>query len=136
MKQLRDTPQRRLVLETVRARHDHPTADEIYLDARARDGRISRGTVYRNLSILSDSGEILHVKVPVADRFDSRVELHCHLLCTGCGAVTDAPLPYRAAEDREMAAATGYRITRHRTVFEGLCPDCAARERNGGTASQ
>ena len=63
MKQLRNTRQRQLVLDAVRARRDHPSADQIYLDVRAVDGRISRGTVYRNLSILEESGEILHVKV-------------------------------------------------------------------------
>ena len=48
-------------------------------------------------------------------------------LCTGCGAVMDVPMPYRAELDREVASATGYEITRHRTVFEGLCPDCTKR---------
>jgi Fe2+ or Zn2+ uptake regulation protein len=36
MKQQRSTRQRQLVLDAVRARHDHPTADQIYLDVRAR----------------------------------------------------------------------------------------------------
>ena len=125
MKQQRSTRQRQLVLDAVRARHDHPTADQIYLDVRAADDRISRGTVYRNLSVLNDSGEILHVKVPGADRYDCRREPHYHLLCTGCGAVMDVPMPYRAELDREVASATGYEISRHRTVFEGLWPDCA-----------
>ena len=45
MKGKRTTRQRLQVLEAVRARRDHPTADQIYLDARQEDGKISRGTV-------------------------------------------------------------------------------------------
>lgn len=129
MKQQRNTRQRQLVLEAVRARQDHPAADQIYLDLRAVDPRISRGTVYRNLNLLEENGEILHVKVPGVDRFDWRTEYHYHLLCTGCGAVIDAPTPYRAGLDQDLAEETGYRVSRHRTVFEGLCPACQAAER-------
>ena len=124
MKQQRHTKQRQLVLEAVQNRCDHPTADQIYLDVRARDERISRGTVYRNLGVLAENGEILHVKVPAADRFDWRTEYHYHLFCTQCGAVMDAPLAYDPALDRGLSQQTGYDIQRHRTVFEGICPRC------------
>lgn len=124
MKQRRDTKQRQLVMDAVRAHCDHPSADQIYLDVRGRDGKISRGTVYRNLNYLSEDGEITHVRVPGADRYESRVALHYHLICTVCGAVIDAPVPYRAELDRIMAEESGYTISRHRTVFEGVCPAC------------
>ena len=55
--QRRNTRQRRLVLDAVRALHNgHPTADDVFVEVRRHDGRISRGTVYRNLSLLSDEG--------------------------------------------------------------------------------
>lgn len=127
MRQLRNTRQRQLVLDAVRARCDHPSADAIYLDVRMMDEKISRGTVYRNLNLLAETGEILHVKVPTADRYDARPDLHYHLLCTECCSVCDAPLPYHPELDSEVAAATGFKITRHRTVFEGICPACLAK---------
>ena len=68
--QYRNTRQRKIVLEAVQEHHDHPSADQIYLEIRAKDPRISRGTVYRNLNILSEEGQITHVKVPGADRYD------------------------------------------------------------------
>ena len=64
MKTRRNSKQRQLVLEAVKARCDHPTADQIYLDVRAQDDKISRGTVYRNLGLLSDEGQISQVRVP------------------------------------------------------------------------
>ncbi len=128
MKQTRNTRQRKLVEEAVKARKNHPTADEIYMDVRERDEKISRGTVYRNLNLLAESGEISHVRVPSADRYDFRLDRHYHTFCTGCGAVCDSPVPYTEEYDRLTEEATGFRITRHRTVFEGLCPECQKKE--------
>ena len=56
MKQQRNSRQRQMVLDAVSTRCDHPTADQIYLDVRSKDDKISRGTVYRNLGVLSEDG--------------------------------------------------------------------------------
>lgn len=122
--QQRMTRQKRLILEITQSHHDHPTADMIYIELRAKDNRISRGTVYRNLEQLADSGLLLHVKVPGADRFDSRRELHYHIICRSCGFVSDAPPEYREELDRQVAEKTSFLVERHCLVFEGLCPDC------------
>ena len=126
MKKQRHSRQRQAVLDAVTARCDHPTADQIYLDVRAKDDRISRGTVYRNLALLSKSGQITHVKVPTADRFDARLDRHYHLLCTNCGRVFDAPVPYHSEYDTQVSEETGFQISRHRIIFEGLCPECGS----------
>ena len=91
-----------------------------------RDGKISRGTVYRNLAELASQGEVTHARIPGADRYDLRQDQHYHLYCTRCGQVMDAPIAYRPEDDAAVEQATGFRITRHRLVFEGLCPACAA----------
>ena len=129
MKKQRNSKQRRIILDAVTARCDHPTADQIYLDVRAIDGKISRGTVYRNLGILSENEELTNVKVPAADRYDSRCDRHYHIFCTGCGRVFDAPLSYHAEYDWQIEEETGFQIHRHRLIFEGLCPDC--RKKSG-----
>ena len=129
MKQQRNSRQRQMVLDAVSTRCDHPTADQIYLDVRSKDDKISRGTVYRNLGVLSEDGEITNVKVPAADRYDSRLERHYHMFCTGCGGVFDAPLPYHEAYDLQIARQTGFQVTRHRMIFEGLCPACLAQQK-------
>ena len=56
----------RFVLETaimafLKTRKDHPTADTVYQEIRNIIPNISLGTVYRNLSLLSDRGEILRL---------------------------------------------------------------------------
>lgn len=130
MKSQRSTRQRKIVLDTVKARRDHPSADQVYLYARGEDPRISRGTVYRNLNLLAEKSEIRHVKIPGVDRFDWRTEPHYHLLCTQCGKVTDISVPYRAELDRLLAEETGYEINHHNMVFEGICPDCAGKKKD------
>lgn len=124
MKQERNTRQRRLVLEAARGRCDHPSAEQLYLDVHQKDPRVSRGTVYRNLNLLADNGELLHVKVPGADRFDLRCDPHYHIICTRCGSVEDVELPYQPQLDDETAQETGFILNRHSLVFEGICPRC------------
>lgn len=132
MKIQRNSRQRQLVLDAVNARTDHPTADQIYLDVRAKDDKISRSTVYRNLSVLEDAGEITQVKLPTADRYDCRRDRHYHLFCTGCGKVFDAPLAYLEDIDTRVAEETGFHVQRHLVVIEGLCPECSRKKENGG----
>ena len=122
--QRRNTRQRQLVLDAVTGRCDHPTAEEVYTEVRQRDPKISRGTVYRTLNLLSDEGTILTVHVPGGNRFDLRTDNHSHVMCRRCGAVVDAPVTYNAHADKEAARATGYVVESHGTVFLGLCPNC------------
>ena len=126
MIQRRNSRQRDIILKAVKSRCDHPTADQIYMDVRREDDRISRGTVYRNLGFLTDSGDITNVWLPSADRYDLRSDRHYHLYCIRCGRVSDAPLTYHEEFDRQTEEKTGFRINRHRTVFEGLCSQCLA----------
>ncbi len=130
MKKQRNSRQRKLILDIVASRHDHPTADQIYLDVRTQDSKISRGTVYRNLGILSENGEIANVKVPAADRYDSRLDRHYHMFCTGCKRVFDVPLEYQEQYDEQVEKETGFKISRHRLFFEGLCQECSLKQNN------
>lgn len=122
--QRRNTRQRKLVLDAVRQSYNHPTADEIYNVVRAQDDKISRGTVYRNLNLLADAGEILSIKTPGGSRFDRTIEPHAHIICTSCSRVIDVPLPFDAQIDAKASEQIGWHVTSHYTIFEGLCPDC------------
>lgn len=122
--QRRNTRQRQLVLDTVRELHDHPTADEVYQFARKKDGKISRATVYRNLSLLCDTGQLLSIRVPGSKRFDDTLEPHSHLVCRECGSIVDVPLSYDRELDRAVESKSSYTDVNHATVFYGLCPSC------------
>lgn len=124
MTQQRNTKQRKMILEVIQAHQGHPSAAQIYSEVRKLDPRISRGTVYRNLKLLADTGEIGQVKLPSAERFDRRQDTHYHLLCRKCGMLIDAPMPYHDELDKVLSEETGFVVEQHRTVFEGLCPAC------------
>ena len=128
MKKQRNTRQRQEVLKAVLESTEHPTADEIYLTLRENNPRISRGTVYRNLNVLSDNGEIQQIKAPNADRFDWKKEKHYHILCTLCDELTDASIPYQEDSDKVIAKETGYIIGQHQLIFEGTCPECQKQQ--------
>ncbi len=128
--QRRNTKQRALVLDAVRSRCDHPTAEDIFQDVQRIDDHISRATVYRNLRLLEQTHAITRVKTPGGDRFDLRLDAHAHALCTECGAVVDVDLPYDEAADSAAAASTGFASVAHSTLFEGVCPACQSKKLN------
>ena len=124
---LRMTRQRKVILEELLRMKTHPSADEIYEVVRQRLPRISLGTVYRNLEVLSELGKIQKLELGgTLKRFDWNPNKHYHIRCLQCGRVDDAPLaPLTQIED-ELYGATVYEIVGHRLEFLGLCPACSA----------
>lgn len=131
----RMTNQRQIILQEVRNLNSHPTADEVYERVRKRVPRISLGTVYRNLDILSRTGLIKKIDPGYLQmRFDGNTEDHYHITCMGCGRIDDLPVdkPGHSLDDLEKALvkATEYRIAGHKLEFYGLCPRCMKQERS------
>jgi len=126
---LRMTQQRRVILEELRKENIHPTADQLYELVRKRLPRISLGTVYRNLEILTSLGEIQTLEVSGSQkRYDGVPQKHYHIRCVNCDRVDDAPIaPLNRLED-ELYGATVYTIMGHRLEFLGLCPACSQNE--------
>jgi Fe2+ or Zn2+ uptake regulation protein len=121
----RETRQRELILSVVRSTMDHPTADWVYRQARRRLPRLSLGTVYRNLKLLSANGLIREVHTgghPA--RFDGNTGHHYHIRCLGCGRVNDLPMSVDRRLEEEAARAVNYRILGHQVEVQGLCPQC------------
>jgi len=129
----RMTRQREVILEEIRTAKAHPSADEVYEMVRKRLPRISLGTVYRNLEILSELGEIQKLELGGdIKRFDWNPKKHYHIRCLNCGRVDNAPVaPLKQIED-ELYGATVYTIFGHRLVFEGLCPRCTREAEASG----
>ena len=126
---LRMTRQRRVILEELRKHNNHPTADALYERVRKRLPRISLGTVYRNLEILSALGEVQTLEMSGSQkRYDGNPCKHYHIRCMHCGRVDDAPIaPMNQIED-ELYGSTVYTIIGHRLEFIGLCPECSMKQ--------
>lgn len=123
--QTRNTQQRQLIRDLLANNDSHPTADEIYELARKRNPSISRGTVYRNLNLLAECGEIKRLQMPSGpDHFDPSTAPHHHFLCRKCGRILDAGDPGQALAPPEFPALTGCKIETCELLLKGLCPDC------------
>lgn len=104
---------------------EHPTADTIYMNIKLIYPNISLGTVYRNLNLLSDSGEILKISCgDGSDRFDGNPNPHNHFICKECNHVYDLEME-SIDHIREIANVNFNGIIEgHKTYFYGRCHDC------------
>jgi Fur family ferric uptake transcriptional regulator len=125
---LRMTRQRRVILEELRKVNTHPSADEIYEIVRKRLPRISLGTVYRNLEILSDSGDIQKLETGSSPkRFDGNPSEHFHIRCVRCDRIADVVILPDLEIDLERVNAADFEVIGHRLEFLGLCPQCSGK---------
>ena len=114
-----------VILEELRSKNNHPSADELYERVRKKLPRISLGTIYRNLEVLSQLGEIQKLNLSGSlKRYDGTPSKHYHIRCIRCDRVDDAPIaPLNQIED-ELYQATVFEIIGHNLEFTGLCPAC------------
>jgi len=83
------------------------------------------GTVYPNLEILSEKGEIQRLELGCTlKRFDGIAENHYHIRCLQCDRVVDAPADFDVVVNHDLKNATGFKIIEHKLEFIGICPDC------------
>lgn len=131
MAALKYSRQREVIKEYLSHTDEHPTADTVYMHVKQVYPNISLGTVYRNLNLLSELGEVKKISIPgESDRFDSRTDNHCHVICNKCGCVTDLELPIERINELNDFAGRFYsgEIFSNETIFYGLCPDCSKEE--------
>jgi len=127
---LRETKQRVAILDELRRDKSHPTADELYRRVKRRMPRISLGTVYRNLELLSDRGVIDTLDLAGARRrYDADRSDHHHIRCSGCGRVDDLAGEPPCCLEEAFKNTCGYKITGHRLELVGLCPKCRKRKK-------
>lgn len=117
--------QREAILQVVQSTKCHPTADWVYSEVRKVIPNISLGTVYRNLSMLSENGSIQKLHIGTAsEHFDGNPDIHYHVYCTQCGRIDD--IEAKPFEDFNSWAADMYdgEIFEHHTMFTGKCSQC------------
>jgi Fur family ferric uptake transcriptional regulator len=121
----RMTRQRKVILEELRKNNIHPSADEVYEMVRKRLPRISLGTVYRNLELLSEQGKIQKIEhAGSMKRFDGNPQKHYHIRCMNCDRLVDAPFDFLGDIEKKLGKSTDYKVMGHQLEFIGLCPDC------------
>ena len=89
MTTIRNTVQRQKILDHLMSVKSHPNAKQVHSAVLKDVPNITLATVYRNLNIMADNGEILRLEINGEYRFDADIGKHQHCVCTECGKIAD-----------------------------------------------
>lgn len=113
--------QRHIIKEYIKNSKNHPTAEDIYNNLKEFYPKISLGTIYRNLNILIDIGEITKLTIENnPDRYDYISNEHSHFICTKCSMIFDIEyipeINHNYFKDIDLLY--------YSTYFYGFCTKC------------
>ncbi len=118
--------QREMILNQVKMFPVHPTADQVYTALKTDNPNLSLGTVYRNLNLLSEMGELLKIRIADgSDRFDGRTDRHYHMVCDKCSRVFDVELSELDGLNDTVSQKYGHKLTMVTLNLNGVCCECA-----------
>ncbi|NMA62988.1 MAG: transcriptional repressor [Syntrophomonadaceae bacterium] len=121
----RITPQRRLILETLKEGKRHQTADDICAALKDKQPNISPGTVYRNLNLLISLNLVAGVDFQDGRiRYEINDSHHHHLVCLGCGDIVEFPECNLKEFLGETVERHCFQVTGHTMEVFGYCRSC------------
>ena len=128
------TPQRILILNSLRHASGHLTAADIFERVKAAYPYVDISTVYRTLTVLKDLRLISETHMGDGDAAFEWVgaERHHHLICRACNGVTLLDHRYLEHLGEHISENLGFRSDLDHFAIFGLCAACqrelAARE--------
>lgn len=114
------------VLEVVRSTNIHPTADWVFHEVRKEIPSVSLATVYRNLNLLVQSGELNEVICDGQLRFDANLNEHSHFICKVCKNIYD--IGEETVPTPKFRLPRGYDVEDVKIDFYGVCPKCHGKK--------
>lgn len=122
----RRTKQRELILQVLRNTDTHPTAEWIYEQVRREIPHVSLGTIYRNLKVMRERGDVAELSFGSGfSHFDCNLTNHYHFTCIKCGKIIDMEEPPRHKScSEEFSKRTGFDIDYYYVNFFGKCTEC------------
>ena len=109
------------ILEIVLNSKDHLTAEQIYLEMKRRNSKISQATIYNNLNALTSAGKIIRLsETGQPDHYDNTTR-HDHLFCDVCGKIADITLKDLTSSIEEKL---GQYIISYDLRIHYVCPEC------------
>ena len=125
---LKYSRQRDAILRNLQSRYDHPNADMIFASIREEIPNISLGTVYRNLALLVDTGDVLKVGPDGEgkERYDGHTHPHAHFFCEDCGAIEDVSEVF---DTRPIEQMLQIKIHEANITLKGVCRDCLQNQK-------
>ncbi|MDR2444413.1 MAG: transcriptional repressor [Spirochaetaceae bacterium] len=132
------------ILEVLKSTDTHPGAQWVYEKLKPVIPYLSLGTVYRNLNLFREEGDVVSLGVVNGEeRFDACTLPHAHVVCKVCGKVSDLSgetlaellenyrgFPKTSAFGKaalDLIEIHNFTIDIRNTVFYGLCNDCLVK---------
>ncbi len=134
---LRQTDQRRLIVETFFKATHHISIEELLAEVRQKDSRVGYATVYRTLKLLTECGVAFERKFGDGlTRYELADEAshHDHLICVDCGKIIEFEEPQIEELQERIAARYGFLLKTHKHEMYGSCPECQAKNRGRSSA--
>jgi len=125
-KTIRSSKQRQAILETLARQQSHMSAEEIYQTVKMLQPKISLGTVYRNLEVLTETGRTYRTSFTDGK---ARYELasighHHHLVCMKCGEIEDIIACPMEREIESIVQSRDFQPLHHYFEVYGYCRKC------------
>lgn len=120
----RQTIQRIKILGYLKSVVTHPTAEMVYIAAKKEIPTITLATVYRNLHLLADEGEISRLEINNEYRFDANVGKHQHYVCKKCGEILDVFQKEISEYALKKVDGKKFEPDTVQVIFYGLCKKC------------
>lgn len=117
--------QREALLTLLRSTRSHPSADRLYESLRKEFPNISLATVYRNLSVLAENGDIIKIRTSSdKEHFDGFVHKHSHFVCRKCDSIFDVDISGMDGAEQQAAEKLNADVDDYSLVFYGICSEC------------
>ena len=128
----RNTIQKDLVRNAVCEMKRHITANEVYEFVKESCPTIGKGTVYRNLDILVEEGNLRKVEVSDGpNRFDLTLKNHYHVRCVNYGEISDVDMDEILGLLEKIHDTHGTDFLGYDILFKGICPKCQKKIKDG-----
>lgn len=122
----RATKQRAAVADLLAERDDFRSAQQIHAELRGRGASIGLATVYRNLALLVELGEVDSLLDEDGEARYRRCSQrhHHHLVCRSCGRTIEVAGPDVERWAQRIAAENGFADVSHTLELFGQCQEC------------
>ena len=130
---MRQTNQRKILLDIVFSSHEHFDADQLMerLPSKGEPGYVSRPTIYRTLGECVGAGLLRKFELDGRSVYehDYGYPEHDHFYCTKCETLIEFQNEAIAQLTTEVARQHNFQVRSHRLIIHGVCDKCRRSRR-------
>ncbi|MGD9318753.1 MAG: Fur family transcriptional regulator [Desulfobacteraceae bacterium] len=124
------TRQRKAILNVLATTDTHPSAQQVFQEAKKDHPGLSLATVYNTLETLARMGLIKILDFQAMDnRHETNLVPHINLICSSCGKIQDF-VEGLTIHVSEVKQKFGFQVENFRLEYYGICSECRDRASN------